>query len=187
MYCLWFAPIHATRYLQLSSPRQVNLPLQVGFLAEPRRLNVAITRARRHLAIVADCDTLAADPFLSRVAEYFSSCGEHRDAAEYGALPAVHFKKQPGANKTKQAKKPKAERNSTHTNDRPRQDSSKGAKPAPELTSPEEADHQRTEIEERIVKWEKAGSELLEFDSDLSSFGRRLVHEVVSAAVYVRL
>jgi superfamily I DNA and/or RNA helicase len=36
----------------------------VGFLADARRLNVAVTRARRHLAIVCDPSTVRSDPLL---------------------------------------------------------------------------------------------------------------------------
>ncbi|CAO3677519.1 unnamed protein product [Umbelopsis vinacea] len=36
-----------------------NDDLQVGFLAEKRRLNVAMTRAKRHLCIIGDSDTLS--------------------------------------------------------------------------------------------------------------------------------
>ena len=38
---------------------------EVGFLREKRRLNVAMTRAKRHLAIIGDSDTVAArEPYL---------------------------------------------------------------------------------------------------------------------------
>jgi hypothetical protein len=39
----------------------------VGFLADQRRMNVAVTRARRHVAIVGDSVTVGADPFLRRL------------------------------------------------------------------------------------------------------------------------
>jgi len=37
---------------------------QVGFLADKRRINVAVTRARRHLAVVCDSETCGRDEFL---------------------------------------------------------------------------------------------------------------------------
>ena len=57
----------------------------VGFLADQRRLNVAVTRARRHVAIVGDSATLANDAFLAGLMEYGQAHGEHRSAWEYGA------------------------------------------------------------------------------------------------------
>ena len=56
---------------------------EVGFLAEHRRINVAITRARRHLAVVADSETVSHDDFLKSLVEYMSSEGEVRSAHEY--------------------------------------------------------------------------------------------------------
>ena len=41
-----------------------NLEGQVGFLAEPRRLNVAITRAKRHVAVIANVETVSHDHIL---------------------------------------------------------------------------------------------------------------------------
>jgi superfamily I DNA and/or RNA helicase len=55
----------------------------VGFLADSRRMNVAVTRARRHCALVADSDTVRGDPFLDRLLAYFEQHGEYASAGEY--------------------------------------------------------------------------------------------------------
>jgi hypothetical protein len=55
---------------------------EVGFLREDRRLNVAITRARRHVCIVLDSDTVSAHPFLSRLIDYASEYGDYRMATD---------------------------------------------------------------------------------------------------------
>ena len=56
---------------------------EVGFLAENRRINVAITRARRHVAIVCDSETVSHNNFLKTLIEYFSEHGEVWSAQEY--------------------------------------------------------------------------------------------------------
>ena len=55
---------------------------EVGFLAERRRLNVAVTRARRHVAVIGDSATLAHDAFLAGLVEYCQVHGEYRSAWE---------------------------------------------------------------------------------------------------------
>lgn len=64
---------------------------EVGFLAEHRRINVAITRARRHLAVVADSETVGHDDFLKSLMDYMSSYGDVRTAHEYvdDSLPSL--------------------------------------------------------------------------------------------------
>lgn len=59
---------------------------EVGFLAEKRRLNVAVTRARRHVALIGDTATLACDPFLAGLIEHAQVNGVYRSAFEYGEL-----------------------------------------------------------------------------------------------------
>ena len=57
--------------------------MQVGFLADSRRMNVAVTRARRQCCVVCDSETVGHDPFLQRMVEYFTEHGELLSAMEY--------------------------------------------------------------------------------------------------------
>ncbi|XP_072015866.1 DNA-binding protein SMUBP-2-like [Amphiura filiformis] len=56
---------------------------EVGFLSEDRRINVAITRARRHLAVICDSETVSHHEFLKSLIEYLMAKGEVRTAFEY--------------------------------------------------------------------------------------------------------
>jgi ATP-dependent RNA/DNA helicase IGHMBP2 len=52
-------------------------------LAEARRLNVAITRAKRHVALICDSTTVEQDRFLKEMCEYFVTHGEVYSADMY--------------------------------------------------------------------------------------------------------
>ncbi len=43
---------------------------EIGFLADTRRMNVALTRARRHLIIIGDSATIGGDPFYAALLDY---------------------------------------------------------------------------------------------------------------------
>ena len=69
----------------------------VGFLSENRRMNVAITRGRRHVCLVGDSDTVSATPFLARMLRYFEEHADVRSAAQYGADAASGGRHAPSA------------------------------------------------------------------------------------------
>jgi superfamily I DNA and/or RNA helicase len=58
---------------------------EIGFLADVRRMNVALTRARRKLIVIGDSATLANHPFYRRMLEYFESIAAYRTVWELGA------------------------------------------------------------------------------------------------------
>lgn len=60
-----------------------NADREVGFLSDKRRMNVAVTRARRQCAIICDTETVSHDPFLGRLVKYFEEHGEYMSAGEY--------------------------------------------------------------------------------------------------------
>ena len=55
----------------------------VGFLRDARRLNVAVTRARRHCAVVCDCETVSRDPFIKGLVDWMEEKGEYQSGAQY--------------------------------------------------------------------------------------------------------
>jgi ATP-dependent RNA/DNA helicase IGHMBP2 len=59
---------------------------EIGFLADIRRMNVALTRARRKLVVVGDSATLSSDPFYARMIGYFESHGAYRTVWEEDPL-----------------------------------------------------------------------------------------------------
>lgn len=66
-----------------------NIAREVGFLSDHRRINVAVTRAKRHVAVIADSETVSSDPFLQRLITYIQSHGVVRSAAEFEEVANV--------------------------------------------------------------------------------------------------
>jgi ATP-dependent RNA/DNA helicase IGHMBP2 len=56
---------------------------EIGFLSDVRRMNVAMTRARKKLVVVGDSATLSQLPFYADFVEYAERCGAYHSAWEF--------------------------------------------------------------------------------------------------------
>jgi superfamily I DNA and/or RNA helicase len=56
---------------------------EIGFLADERRMNVALTRARRKLIVIGDSATIGAHEFYLRLLEYIDGIEAHHSVWEY--------------------------------------------------------------------------------------------------------
>jgi ATP-dependent RNA/DNA helicase IGHMBP2 len=64
---------------------------EIGFLEDVRRMNVALTRARRKLIVIGDSATITSHPFYRRMLAYFEAIGAYHSVWEdtnYG-LPKI--------------------------------------------------------------------------------------------------
>jgi superfamily I DNA and/or RNA helicase len=55
---------------------------EIGFLADTRRMNVAMTRARKKLVIIGDSATIGTHPFYEQLLDYINEIGAYRSAFE---------------------------------------------------------------------------------------------------------
>lgn len=55
----------------------------IGFLRDDRRLNVAVTRAKRHCCLICDTETVSQSPFVKNLIDWIEEHGEQRSALEF--------------------------------------------------------------------------------------------------------
>ena len=66
-----------------------NAENEIGFLADRRRMNVALTRARRKLVVIGDSSTLGIEPFYKSFLDYVTTRASYRTIWDE-AWPADH-------------------------------------------------------------------------------------------------
>ncbi len=149
---------------------------EVGFLSDQRRINVAITRARRHLCVVCDSQTCKSNPFLKSFLDYCDKFADVRSGFDYvnanvvsGQTADLHdfedvtFSKLKISDREKKTDHKKSEK-----------------KPAKnDLTSTAEREKQfREECVKIIRKLDMITKTEHSFSHELNSFQRRIVHEL---------
>jgi superfamily I DNA and/or RNA helicase len=61
---------------------RANAKGEIGFLGDTRRMNVALTRARRKLIVIGDSATIGGNPFYHKLLEYFELHDAYRTVWE---------------------------------------------------------------------------------------------------------
>ncbi|WP_183572133.1 AAA domain-containing protein [Mucilaginibacter sp. X5P1] len=74
------------RDMVLISMTRSNSDGEIGFLSDIRRMNVAMTRAKKKLVVIGDSSTLTRLPFYADMVNYAESLGAYKSAWEYSFL-----------------------------------------------------------------------------------------------------
>ncbi|XP_039600764.1 DNA-binding protein SMUBP-2 isoform X2 [Polypterus senegalus] len=174
----------------------------VGFLAENRRINVAVTRARRHLAVVCDSRTICHHSFLKSLVDYMTNHGEVRTAFEYledivpqnySHDPTQEQKKEPMMNKDLLGQQGKSSQRSLNEGDKgkakKREKNAKSNKfndknnyitdKLSKTTECLEIRDNYAELKAKILEFiNQPHEEKLDFPPSLNSHDRLLVHQI---------
>lgn len=158
----------------------------VGFLAEDRRINVAITRAKRHLAIICDTATVSNHDFLASLINYLQESGEVRTAQTYlndGSLDAIKTERPKSVNEAlsrKEGNQTKKKQKKKKKNDIKDNEENKTKDFRNEKVDRNEETASRIErFTDQLNKFATDDEEMsLEFSTDLTSHDRLLVHEI---------
>jgi len=175
---------------------------EVGFLGETRRLNVAVTRARRQLIVVCDTDTVKNDKFLKEFVEYLEKEGDIRTPDMYDNLPDVNrpdgmiVAEVPKTSKENSEKSSKNE-SSIKNKSKKEKKMEKSKKLPPKnieekqplkstvikqsVQEPEEEEieeNRREHLNNVLLEFIQSSQTSMNFSSELNSYERRLVHEL---------
>lgn len=171
---------------------------EVGFLAEDRRINVAVTRARRHVAVVCDSHTVNNHAFLKTLVDYFTEHGEVRTAFEYlDDIVPENYSHESSQSRDRAGAKPRGSSTSARKPGSRKQEGARGPRAAARLAqktprgephaqpslnggSPEGAESRDGTAHFRAVIAEFVASEQtrLEFPASLNSHDRMRVHQI---------
>lgn len=168
----------------------------MGFLAEDRRINVAVTRARRHIAVVCDTQTVGNHAFLKSLVDHMTEFGEVRTAFEYlqDIVPQNYIRDQKDTkttiSSTSSSSKQKS-RNETSVKAKEGQKSTSSTKDKPSGSHNHTKSHtsaqkdqkenksRYTEIRVQVENFMKdVNMKNLQFPSSFNSHDRLLVHQI---------
>ncbi|XP_063849744.1 DNA-binding protein SMUBP-2-like [Scylla paramamosain] len=147
----------------------------VGFLSEDRRLNVAVTRARRHIALIGDSETTGKHPFIHALFEHLFQHGLVKTAHEFQQeLDNTEVRLPECINWTTKGNKSTSKGTKTKTG---REKEAKRTKPRPQPTEEDNLKRQQEYL--GILKdFLKSPSLSYSFPKNLNSYERRLIHQI---------
>lgn len=168
----------------------------IGFLKDDRRQNVAVTRAKRHLALICDSETVSQSSFIKDLIEWIEEHGEQRSAIEYLASSNADSNQEYEEDLLTaevQLMKLVEQESSTKLNAavKPRAAISKSSKPSASKEMKRKSRAQQQQTQQRLDESEKKAlmdeiqkfmergkkGEEMPLSSDLSSADRHMIHE----------
>ena len=152
----------------------------IGFLKDDRRQNVAVTRAKRHLCVVCDTETVSQSKFIKNLITWMGEHGEQRSAIELlSGSSDKHIESDLRDAEVELLKM--VEENVNVSADKKKQPS----KPTSIKADPQLEESRRKALMDKIARFADSGKtgEEMSLSSELSSYDRRLVHELAEQIV----
>ncbi|PRP75087.1 DNA-binding protein SMUBP-2 [Planoprotostelium fungivorum] len=166
---------------------------QIGFLSEDRRTNVALTRARRHLTVIGDSETLSVSPFLKDLIEYMYDKGQCVGGVDYmeSSLPFLVQQNEGGEGgevKTQsdvlsqllggkdtvtKKREPKKKEKKKQVKVEEKREKKEG-----KISESQDPSSLPTHLDETIEKFRTSDDITLTLPSSLNAFERRYIHEL---------
>ena len=160
-----------------------NAQRELGFIADRRRLNVAVSRARRFLCVVADSQTVCHDSTVKSLIDYISERGMIHTSDQYVSdietpNQMTHKKIQPAQKIQKESKGSKSSNKEKKKLNHGRLNQSENVKMDMEglqknNENKDEIDHWLSVLQDFLNTDERE----LKFSKSISSYHRRLIHE----------
>uniref|UniRef100_A0A4W3IA86 DNA-binding protein SMUBP-2 n=1 Tax=Callorhinchus milii TaxID=7868 RepID=A0A4W3IA86_CALMI len=162
---------------------------EVGFLAEDRRINVAVTRARRHLMVTCDTRTVCTHPFLRSLVDYLTNRGQVRTAFEYrdDLVPENYTRESPQAEGRTATRAPGAPLSVNRSvggqrgpaAGKPARGKAKATRSSKQGDGATQDNSTELRLREQITRFaEDDASQRLQFPPSLNSHDRLLVHQM---------
>ena len=142
----------------------------IGFLSDERRLNVAITRAKRHVAVICDCETVSKNKFIKGLIDWLEEKGDYRSGVEY-EIDSIISSDSLQAKISSTIDKPQKQNIANNKQKYPKKSSKKQPSTKSKNTFPktDKTEYSRAELMQRITLFSQQGKQGHELNLSLNS------------------